>query len=306
MERSAMEVIADRLSAMDDLYFPRAFLEGVHDSNHRKAALLDLLIRDAPLFLERYGSSLTSEELKGFDVLGTDYEVGWHLKRIRSAREPTAEEVRVRVAAVKNRRRAHMERLVLAGEYFSEDAMREREPYLHHELVGRFQDPVGRAMSRPGERWSETLMRRCDEAALVEKIRGEQQRRGIARKDWVGGAEVEMEEEEEEDEEEEEEEEGKKEQEEKDGLSSSKEHIDGGSNVITAQSSGVESFEEALSEAELQYHLEQFTHIMQQKFLAGEDTEYWDYSKIDDDERLDDHWIKEANQDAEEKYFDED
>lgn len=46
-----MEVIADRLSAMDDLYFPRAFLEGAHNSDHRKAALLDLLIRDAPLFL---------------------------------------------------------------------------------------------------------------------------------------------------------------------------------------------------------------------------------------------------------------
>ncbi|KHN01640.1 hypothetical protein glysoja_012951 [Glycine soja] len=29
-----------------------------------------------------------------------------------------------------------------------------------------------RPMARPGERWSETLMRRCDETELVVKIRG--------------------------------------------------------------------------------------------------------------------------------------
>ena len=45
---------------------------------------------------------------------------------------------------------------------------------------------------------------------------------------------------------------------------------------------------------------------MQHKFLVGEDTEYLDYSKIDNDERLDDHWNREANYDAEEKYFEKD
>lgn len=78
--------------------------------------------------------------------------------------------------------------------------MREREPYLHHEMLGKFQDPMGRAMSRPGERWSETLMRRCEEAEITEKIRGEQMRLGVDPKEWVGagGRQVEEEEEEEE------------------------------------------------------------------------------------------------------------
>lgn len=101
-----------------------------------------------------------------------------------------------------------MEKLVEGGEYFSEEAMREREPYLHYEILGRFQDPMGRVMSRPGERWSETLLRRCEEAEITEKIRGEQKRRGVDRREWVGGGdemeEVESEEEEEESEEEEE------------------------------------------------------------------------------------------------------
>lgn len=51
--------------------------------------------------------------------------------------------------------------------------------------------------------------------------------------------------------------------------------------------------------------MEQFTYIMQQKFLAGEDHQHLDYSKIDQDETLDDHWMKEVNHDAEEKYFDD-
>ncbi|PRQ27773.1 hypothetical protein RchiOBHm_Chr6g0308851 [Rosa chinensis] len=53
--------------------------------------------------------------------------------------------------------------------------------------------------------------------------------------------------------------------------------------------------------------MDQFTYIMHEKFLLGEDHEYLDYSKIDNDETLDDHWQqREANHDAEEKYFDED
>lgn len=160
---------------------------------------------------ERYGTHLTSDELQQFDALKGDYEVNWHINQLRSAMTPSSEELRSRSITVKNRRRAYMNKLILDGEYFSEDAMREREPYLHHEYLGRFQDPFGRSMVRPGERWSETLMRRSDEAFLVAEIRREQQRLGVAERDWVGNEinrqqEGEEEEEEEETEEEEEEE----------------------------------------------------------------------------------------------------
>lgn len=60
-----------------------------------------------------------------------------------------------------------------------------------------------------------------------------------------------------------------------------------------------------LSEEEMQDRMDQFTHIMQQKFMSGEDHQHLDYSKIDEDETLDDHWTREENQDAEEKYFDD-
>lgn len=62
----------------------------------------------------------------------------------------------------------------------------------------------------------------------------------------------------------------------------------------------------ALSAEETQDMMEQFTCFMQQKFLSGEDHQHFDYSKIDNDETLDDHWLREVSQDAEEKYFAED
>lgn len=153
---------------------------------------------------ERYGSLLTSDELREFDAVNADYEINWHLKHLRSKNTPTSEDLRSRSATVRNRRRAYLDKLICDGQYFSEDAMREREPYLHHEYVGKFQDPIGRSMARPGERWSETLMRRCEEARLVAEIREEQQRLGVAPRDWVGN-EVNPQDEEEEEESEEDE-----------------------------------------------------------------------------------------------------
>ncbi|KAJ6309510.1 hypothetical protein OIU77_015301 [Salix suchowensis] len=71
-----------------------------------------------------------------------------------------------------------------------------------------------------------------------------------------------------------------------------------------AQSSKAKHIEAAtLSAEEMGDMMGQLTYIMHQKFLAGEDHQHLDYSKIDDDETLDDHWLREANHDAEDKYF---
>ncbi|KAI4327207.1 hypothetical protein L6164_019695 [Bauhinia variegata] len=287
MSNEATERISERLSSLENLYFPRALQSRAADSSQRKAIFLDLLSRDVALFLERYGSQLTSNELREFDLLKDDYEINWHLKHLRSIMSPTTEELRMRSVTVKNRRRAYLDKLMFNGHYFSEDAMREREPYLHHDYVGKFQDHSGRGMARPGERWSETLMRRSEEAMLVAKIRGEQQRLGVAERDWIGNERIqEVEEEEEEEDDEEEEDEERR----------------NSAHPLEAK----DSEESTISAEELQDRLNQFTSIMQQKFLLGEDHEHLDYSKIDNDETLDDHWQREANVDAEEKYFEDD
>ncbi|KAL8053720.1 hypothetical protein ABFX02_05G091600 [Erythranthe guttata] len=284
----AKEIITQRLSLIDDLYFPRKVQpSAATDSSHRKSLLADLLSTDAAVFLERYGSRLSVEELSHFDVLRGDYEINWHLNHLRSIIDPTVEDKKSRSMKIKNRRLAYMDKLMVEGHYFSEDAMREREPYLHHEYVGKFQDPYGRGMARPGERWSETLMRRSEEAILVEKIRSEQQ---------MLGEEEEEEEQEEEEEEDDEESETEVAMEKETNLEVHRDH--------NAQLSGVEGTDN-LSTEEIEERLEQFTSVMQHKFLSGKDEQHLDYSKIDEDETLDDHWMKEANQDAEEKYFDD-
>ncbi|KAL3619439.1 hypothetical protein CASFOL_037009 [Castilleja foliolosa] len=286
----AKESITERLSRIDDLYFPlKEQPSAAADPSHRKSLLLRLLSTDAAVFLERYGSKLSLHELNQFDVLNDDYEINWHLNHIRSIVNPTEEVKKSTSAKIKNRRLAYMDKLTLDGHYFSEDAMREREPYLHHLYVGKFQDLSGRSMMRPGERWSETLMRRSEEAILVQKIRGEQQRWGVAESDWVGNERQEQEEENEE-------------MEEVEGESDTEVIVE---KEAMEESRAEEPEEESLSSAEMQDRMNQFTYIMQQKFLTGEDHEHLDYSKIDCNETLDDHWTKEANQDAEEKYFDD-
>ncbi|CAM8880630.1 unnamed protein product [Rhodiola kirilowii] len=313
----ARNSVVERLSDINDLYFPRALQEAAAVSqSQRKTILLDLLSRDPAVFLERYGPKLTSEELKHFDALDVDYEINWHLKHLRSIMSPSANELRLRSVRVKNRRRAFMDKLMYDGKYFSEDAMREREPYLHYEYVGKFQDMTGRRMARPGERWSDTLMRRTEEAIIVAKIRGEQQRLGVAEKDWVGNErlqEEEMEEleeiEEEEEEEVEDEEENKHEGNKNRGKATSPEQTLHAPTVAPDQAATETAHpteKEVPSAEELLERMEQFTILMQEKFLAGDDKEHVDYAMIDEDETLDDHWSREANLDAEEKYFDED
>lgn len=53
--REGMESIAERLSLMEDLYFPRAIQPTAINPSQRKSILLDLLSRDVAVFL---GTSL--------------------------------------------------------------------------------------------------------------------------------------------------------------------------------------------------------------------------------------------------------
>ncbi|KAM7494008.1 hypothetical protein LguiB_028617 [Lonicera macranthoides] len=70
----AMESISDRLSKLETLNFPRALQSSAINSAQCKSLILDLFSRDVPVFLERYGSQLTFEELGEFDELKEDYE----------------------------------------------------------------------------------------------------------------------------------------------------------------------------------------------------------------------------------------
>lgn len=49
--RATMESISERLSELEDLYFPKAVESSTVNPSQRKSLLLDLLSRDVPVFL---------------------------------------------------------------------------------------------------------------------------------------------------------------------------------------------------------------------------------------------------------------
>ncbi|KAL9249865.1 hypothetical protein AKJ16_DCAP06217 [Drosera capensis] len=109
---ATMEKISERLSSIENLYFPRAVQPDATDPTRRRSILLDLLSRDAAVFLERYSIKLTTEELQEFDALKDDYGINWHLKHLRSVLSPTTQQLKSKSVIVKNIRRAYMDKLI--------------------------------------------------------------------------------------------------------------------------------------------------------------------------------------------------
>lgn len=329
MGGDGIDMICERLSRLPDLYLPHALATRAESVTQieRKDHLTSLLRRDAAVFLERYGKSLNSVELQEFEALQDDYEVNWHLKDLRSSMNPSAEDQRSRAAIVQNRRLAYMNRLVQDGQYFSEDSMRMRSPLIHYEHVGQFQDPAIRDPAvRPGERFSDTLIRRSEEAYIQERLREERVAAGIPVEEPVEETieEDESDFEEEYDTESEDEEESPQRAQENVPDSRASHGTDSQGQISQDEFPGETSNEEApqpsesmeaeetapssqyLSPAELGDKMEDLTRVMQEKFLSGMDSEYVDYERIDNDAALDDDWMPEITRDAEDKYFDED
>eukprot|EP00887_Chlorella_sp_A99_P000172 scaffold13.g172.t1 len=136
----------------------------------RHEYLQALLLRDPGVFLERHGELLTPEERGAFDCLRASFEVNFYLKLLEdqeaaaagaatgagstagaggSAAGPAGAPAPPRAAApappaprlaprVKNRRLAAMNRLLAEGVFFSDGAMRRRQPALHHQYIGQY------------------------------------------------------------------------------------------------------------------------------------------------------------------------
>ncbi|CAI5999874.1 unnamed protein product [Closterium sp. NIES-65] len=142
-----VERLSERLSLVTDLRLPHA-MESRGDPvtcGEKKDHLASLLQRDPAVFLERYGGLLREEELRAFDGMAGDYEIAWHMRRLRPANHPSSSHPSA-AAVVKNRRLAFMTRLEQEGVFFSEEAMRERDPLLHQDYLGGFDRAPGAAV----------------------------------------------------------------------------------------------------------------------------------------------------------------
>lgn len=139
------ERIASRLSFLEEVKVPSSIRNCGEEpsSEEKKSYLSALLKRDMPVFLgksfskfsislsvylfgfvgfnfivfppfaERHGRLLLSSEVKAFEPFSENYEVAWHLKRLKSSELQAVESVRKEKSAlVKNRRLAYMSRMV--------------------------------------------------------------------------------------------------------------------------------------------------------------------------------------------------
>uniref|UniRef100_S4RFL3 Coiled-coil domain containing 97 n=1 Tax=Petromyzon marinus TaxID=7757 RepID=S4RFL3_PETMA len=100
-----------------------------------KVTLLRELWAEQPArFLERYHEALSVRDLGCFEHVTEEdaYLVNFYLEAVRKRTEQRAG------TAIRNKRFAALRELVNAGEYFSEECMRARDPLLYEQCIGRF------------------------------------------------------------------------------------------------------------------------------------------------------------------------
>ncbi|KAM3911997.1 coiled-coil domain-containing protein 97 [Leptodactylus fuscus] len=236
-------------------------------SHEQKMAMLLDLYKTKPLiFLERFRKVLKEEHLECFSHLSGDYTADFYFKEIRKASVMKVHHTRVR-----NKRYAALQQLISAGEYFSDEQMRDRDPLMYEHYVGQYQSEEeimsqNRCEMAKANSLSDVLLNSCEEQTLQRRLEAQRE------------MEHNCEEEEEEEEDDEDNEEGEE------------------SELQSDEERAVDDEERALMR-------EEFISRMHQRFLDGKDRDF-DYSEVDDNPDFDNLDI--VNRDEEERYFDDD
>uniref|UniRef100_A0A8C4X227 WD repeat domain 43 n=1 Tax=Eptatretus burgeri TaxID=7764 RepID=A0A8C4X227_EPTBU len=243
-----------------------------------EATLRDLYISHPGIFLERYHTVLGNEHAACFiEPPSADaYQVKFYLDVMRKRASQRAR------TTVRNRRYAALRALVNEGDYFSERNMRERDPLLFQQYVGRFlSDEQLAAITRSGQDGqpaflSDVLLDTYQEVEIRQRLKQQQ--------DEESGM-MEMEEEDEE--------------EEGNGHGTEdcfKKGVLWGEMGMTRRATC-----HTPSTEELALLHEELVSQMHQRFLDGKDEDF-DYSTVDNGSRYDNLDIE--AQDEEERYFD--
>ncbi|KFM28605.1 hypothetical protein F751_6364 [Auxenochlorella protothecoides] len=104
--------ISGRLADLPDLRLPGQLTRnGEVGVAKRREYVAALLQRDPGVFLERHGEHLSANELMHFESLRSDHEVDFYLKALGDARGDSKSS-----ALIRNRRLAHMQRLMAEGQ----------------------------------------------------------------------------------------------------------------------------------------------------------------------------------------------
>lgn len=264
----------------------------------RKRIALEILQKSHPRFLQRFGMNLKQEHLKYFESQTYNSidqsEVSESIKRIQYNLDHHE-------SIVRNRRFVALKKLIKDNNYFSEGEMMSRDPLLFDELIGQFQSTAEKRANRRPDPSKDTLV-----DVLLEGIDHDFNRE-VENKQRA-------------------EEENMLQDEDSQQLSEQSQPFN---DVHNESSSDSESnheqwgkFEEPqpgtsssqpktkkrpaklITAGERDLLKDEFLAVMYCNFLSGRDSEFFDYSTVDENEEYDD--TLETDQDCEDKYFDED
>ena len=232
-----------------------------------KRIIVENLFRDKKeLFLQRYGSFLTSEELNYFDDLEDNLNIRTVVNSLRDNMVRNSSR-----CVVKNRRYQTLQKLIQSGHYFSDCQMQARNPLLFEQMVGQYMSEEEKTKML-NEKYSQDHNSVTLSAFLMEQID----------KNYMNDL-MEKQKSDEEIEEFDSDSDTESEGEICDQLNLPKDKVD---------------------ETQKQELKEEFKKIMAERFLEGKDKEFYDYNQCDSNTDLDINHI--LDQDIEDRYFDED
>ncbi|MFH4975081.1 hypothetical protein AB6A40_001790 [Gnathostoma spinigerum] len=156
-------ILSDQLNSLSLCNQPEAMLQRIMSNNgvfyrhqkkdddditeeEKKRILSDLYASNPRLFMSRYFVYLSSSDCVCFDP--EDYEISFYTKLIQQREHGTGRGWRKDVHQ-RNKRYAVLKRLKKEGRYFSNEKMREREPLLFDRMIGKFLPEEEQIQLRP-------------------------------------------------------------------------------------------------------------------------------------------------------------
>jgi hypothetical protein len=271
----SVEEVLDRLASSDALVVPASVARtgGADDAAGRRSYLSGLLQRNPAVFLERHGALLEDAHLRVFDHLQGDYEVDFHLARLKESRSPTPAQTAAARRVTRMRRLAHLDVLESQG-HFTEHAMRLREPVLFHQHVGAAPGTREGGIETSGA--DETERAHAVSLALLAREDDRDADAAVAAARGGAGAEDDAE---------------------YDARRKGKRPATRGF--------GLDAPDFEADTASRAARVASFRRMLRERFLDGGDPDTSAYARVDVDASLDESFAAETARDAEDKYFEE-
>lgn len=135
----------------------------------------NLLMKNMPLFLQRYWKFIELEDVPYFHDYRSIYEVNFYVSEIVKSHNSKISKIRI-----KNRRYEALMKMVDEGSYFSDAEMKKRSPFLYDQMIGQHLTESERIAAykqeHPDENFSAFLMSQIEkneENCLFDKQKNE-------------------------------------------------------------------------------------------------------------------------------------